>query len=188
VSTARVRIAEFDDTPGTVTPAQYAVLGLLREAPAHGYQLQRHFSPDGDLGIVLPIEQASLYGTLKDLAARGLIRGVERREGLRPPRTEYELTEVGVRALDRWLKEPVDRLRRVRVDFLLKVYFTRGHGRRALRALVDAQIAACEAYLAHLDERAANLSADDFAHLVVESRTSAARSTLEWLRAYRQRV
>ena len=73
----------------------------------------------------------------------------------------------------------------MRVDFLLKVYFTRSRGRRAVRALVDAQIAACGAYLAQLEARD---EPDEFAALVVESRTSAARSTLDWLRAYRQRL
>ena len=185
MSNARITIAEHGSDLGALAPVQYAVLGLLHEAPAHGYELQRHFAADGDLGTVLPVEQASLYGTLKDLAARGLIRGVERREGLRPPRTVYELTEAGTRTLDRWLKQPVDRLRRVRVDFLLKVYFTRPRGRRALRTLLDAQIRACEVYLGQLDVRA---EADEFAALVVESRASAARSTLDWLRAYRQRL
>lgn len=171
-----------------LSPAQYAVLGLLREAPAHGYQLQRHFTAEGDLGEVLVLEQASLYGMLKDLAGLGLIRGAERREGLRPPRTEYELTAAGTRVLETWLKLPVERLRRIRLDFLLKVYFTRGHGRRALRTLVDAQVAACHDYLAGLERKAAECSPDDFAYLVIESRTSAARSTLEWLREYRRRL
>jgi PadR family transcriptional regulator AphA len=188
VSTARVSIADLDDDADALSPAQYAVLGLLHEAPAHGYQLQRHFTADGELGVVLPLEQASLYGTLKDLAGRGLIVGSEQREGLRPPRTVYALTEVGTRALDAWLKVPVERLRRIRLDFLLKVYFMRAHGRRALRALVDAQVAACEEYLAGLEQKAGALSQDDFAYLVMESRTSAARSTLEWLHAYRGRL
>ena len=59
---------------------------------------------------------------------------------------------------------------------------------RALRTLVDAQVAACHDYLAGLERKAAECSPDDFAYLVIESRTSAARSTLEWLREYRRRL
>lgn len=189
MSTLRADIYELDDEgEAALTPAQYAVLGLLQDTPAHGYQLQRSFMPDGDLGAVLPLEQASLYGALKDLAGHGLIQGVEARDGLRPPKTVYQLTAAGEHHLNGWLKRPVERLRQVRLDFLLKIYFTRTRGRRAVRSLVDAQVAACHEYLSQLEARAAETAPDDFAYLVIESRTSAARSTLEWLREYRRRL
>ena len=172
-----------------LTPVQYAVLGLLQQAPAHGYELQRAFSDGGDLGAVAHVEQPTLYAVLKDLAVRGLIEGTETREGLRPPRTVYALSPEGQRLLDLWLRAPVQRLREVRLDFLLKVYFARRRGdRRLVRTLVDAQIRACHDYLAALEARAAERSPDDFAYLVIESRTSAARGTLEWLRDYRGRL
>ncbi|MCC6236130.1 MAG: helix-turn-helix transcriptional regulator [Dehalococcoidia bacterium] len=189
MSTARAVIYELDDDGADVlTPAQYAILGLLEHTPAHGYQLQRSFAPDGDLTGVLPLEQASLYGALKELANQGLIQGVEAREGLRPPKTVYQLTPDGRRLLASWLKRPVERLRQVRLDFLLKIYFTRKHGRRAVRSLVDAQVSACHEYLSQLEARAAEIDPDDFVYLVIESRTSAARSTLDWLREYRRRL
>jgi DNA-binding PadR family transcriptional regulator len=171
-----------------LTPVQYAILGLLHERPAHGYELQRSFSPDGDLAGVAQIEQPTLYAALKDLATRELVAGTEAREGARPPRTVYALTPGGERLLTAWLRAPVQRLRQVRLDFLLKVYFARQRGVREVRALVDAQIRACHDYLSGLEEQAAGLSPDDFAYLVVESRTSAARSTLDWLRDYRRRL
>ncbi|MGE0227346.1 MAG: PadR family transcriptional regulator [Dehalococcoidia bacterium] len=171
-----------------LTPVQYAVLGLLRRQAAHGYELQRSFGEGGDLAGVVHVEQASLYSALKDLAARGLIEGTETREGLRPPRTVYGLSSRGERLLEMWMRQPVDRLRQVRLDFLLKVYFARQRSDAVVRALVDAQIATCHRYLADLEEQAADLSPESFAYLVTESRTSAARSTLEWLREYRRRL
>ena len=171
-----------------LTPVQYAILGLLHEQPAHGYDLQRVFADSGDLGGIAHVEQPTLYAALKDLATRALISGVESREGARPPRTVYELTPEGQALLQAWLTTPVQRLRQVRLDFLLKVYFARRRGDRAVRALVDAQIAACHDYLGGLEAQAATLSPDDFAYLVSESRTSAARSTLDWLRDYRRRI
>ncbi|MEI6665123.1 MAG: PadR family transcriptional regulator [Chloroflexota bacterium] len=190
MSTSRVDIYESDDeeSGAALSPAQYAVLGLLQGTPAHGYSLQRTFIQGGDLATVLPLEQASLYAALKELNTHGLIQGVEVREGLRPPKTVYELTAEGTRVLDLWLKRPVERLRQVRLDFLLKIYFTRKRGKRVVRSLVDAQVAACHEYLSQLEARAAEIELDDFAYLVVESRTSAARSTLEWLREYRRRL
>ena len=176
-----------DDRP-ELTPVQYAILGLLHEQPAHGYELQRSFSTDGPLVDVAQVEQPTLYAALKELAARGLIAGTEAREGARPPRTVYALTTEGERLLTAWLREPVQRLRQVRLDFLLKVYFARRRGDRIVRTLVDAQIRACHDYLAALEEHASTRSPDDFAYLVAESRTSAARGTLDWLHGYRRRL
>ncbi|HRC62335.1 MAG TPA: PadR family transcriptional regulator [Dehalococcoidia bacterium] len=171
-----------------LSAVQYAILGLLRGQAAHGYELQRSFTAGSDLAGVVHLEQPSLYAALKDLAGRGLIEGTEAREGLRPPRTVYSLSKRGERLLDVWMRTPVERLRQVRLDFLLKVYFARQRGEAAVRALVDAQIATCHRYLADLEARAAELGPESFAYLVTESRTSAARSTLEWLREYRHRV
>jgi len=171
-----------------LTPVQYAILGLLRSQAAHGYELQRSFTEGSDLAGVVHIEQASLYAALKDLAGRGLIEGSEAREGLRPPRTVYSLSRRGERLLDAWMRTPVERLRQVRLDFLLKVYFARHRSEAAVRSLVDAQIATCHRYLADLEARAAEFAPESFAYLVNQSRTSAARSTLEWLREYRRRL
>ena len=181
-------IPASDEPDAGLRPAQYAVLGLLREAPSHGYDLQRSFSEGTELGSVVRIEQASLYATLRELASRGLIDGEETREGARPPRTRYTLSSKGARALEAWLGTPVQRLREVRLDFLLKVYFARRDGPERVQLLVDAQIVACHRYLSSLETRAAVLSPESFAYLVNESRSSAARGTLEWLRAYRRRL
>lgn len=171
-----------------LTPVQYAILGLLYGRPAHGYELQRSFVEGGDLAGVVHVEQASLYAALKDLAARGLIDGTEAREGTRPPRTVYSLSRRGQRLLATWLRTPVGRLRQVRLDFLLKIYFARRRGEAAVRDLVDAQIAMCHRYLANLETQAAASEPESFAYVVTESRASAARSTLAWLREYRRRL
>lgn len=171
-----------------LTPVQYAILGLLHGRPAHGYELQRSFGDGGDLAGVVHVEQASLYAALKDLAARGLIEGIEAREGARPPRTVYALSRRGQRLLSVWLRTPVERLRQVRLDFLLKVYFARGRGEAVVRDLVDAQIAMCHRYLADLETQAAAAEPGSFGHVVTESRASAARSTLAWLRDYRSQL
>lgn len=188
MTTRGAALVPIEPVRAGLTPVQYAVLGLLRAHPAHGYELQRRFAAAGDLADVLPVEQPTLYAALKDLAARGLIEGTEVREGPRPPRTVYALTVPGDRLLNAWLRAPVARLRQVRLDFLLKLYFARARGERSVRALVDAQIAACEGYLVGLDAQAAMLRPDDFAYLVSESRRSAARGTLDWLRGYRRRL
>jgi DNA-binding PadR family transcriptional regulator len=50
----------------------------------------------------------SLYNVVDGLEARGLIRALETvREGRRPERTVYELTEPGIREMNEWLSELV---------------------------------------------------------------------------------
>jgi PadR family transcriptional regulator AphA len=186
---ARRAVAEAEAAPATpLTPVHYALLALLGRRAAHGYELQRAFSSGGDLYAIVPLEQPTLYAALKELATRGLISGHEEREGLRPPKTVYSLTNDGERLLFEWLEAPVERMRQVRLDFLLKLYFNLGISGARVRALVDAQIATCHQYLSDLEAHAAALDPDGFAYVVTQSRSSAARSTLDWLREYRRRL
>ena len=50
---------------------ELAILGLLLEAPLHGYELRKRLA--GVLGPFRAISYGSLYPALKDLLARGLI-------------------------------------------------------------------------------------------------------------------
>ena len=102
--------------------------------------------------------------------------------GLRPPRKIYELTGVGRETLAGWLERPVERLREMRLDFLLKLYFLHGADRAAERALLAGQIALCERYRQRLAERVA--ASAGFRRLVASSKLTAAEGTLAWLRGY----
>jgi PadR family transcriptional regulator AphA len=180
----------FDPMPKAVSalkPLDYALLGLVSIRPSHGYLLQQAFSESADLGAVIRVEAPTLYAALKELAARGLIVGHEVKRGTRPPRTVFDLTETGRAALEEWLATPVERLREIRLDFLLKLYFVRQRDGDAARALLDSQIAACHRYLARLEGWAAELPLDGWMYVVAESRLVAARGTLEWLRSFRGR-
>ena len=173
--------------PQRLRPLDFAVLGLLSEHPSHGYELQRAFSESAELGAVIRVEAPTLYSALKELAAAGLIVGHEVRRGARPPRTEYRLTEAGRAEFEAWLRTPVERLREVRLDFLLKLYFVQRRSAQEAKSLVDEQIAACRRYLAALEEWASVLAADSWLFVVAESRVTAARGTLAWLSDYARR-
>ena len=49
-------------------PSAYALLGLLADGPAHGYDLHRGFDSGGPLAGVLRLEINQLYALLKKLA------------------------------------------------------------------------------------------------------------------------
>lgn len=96
---------------------RHALLGLLAEQPASGYDLSRRF--EGLLGAIWPAKHPQIYGELIRLAADGLIAAEA--EGPRR-RKEYRITDSGRAELRRWLvDEPVDHT--VRLETLLRSLF-----------------------------------------------------------------
>lgn len=168
--------------------AEYAVLGVLRERPMHGYEIARRFAADLDLGLVLPLDMSTVYALLKDLQEQGLIAGQRVTVGARPPRTVFHLLPEAEALFLQWLEEPVGRLREVRSDLLLKLYFCRRIGSACTARLLDAQIEVCRAYLARLERLAGDSPPGSFERLVWDSKLSAARATIAWLADERARV
>ncbi len=167
-------------TDRELLPGEYAILGLLLEGPMHGYEMARHFEGH-ELTTVCPIEQSSLYTYLRNVEARELVTWEETRVGARPPRKMYSLTESGEQAVRRWLDAPVMRLREVRLDFLLKLYFLHRLDPDAERELLHVQIDVCRDYLGTLERQP---DSSPFLRLVHGSKRSAALATLNWLRSY----
>jgi DNA-binding PadR family transcriptional regulator len=158
-------------------PGEYAVLGLLALAPRHGYDLARVLAID--LGAVCPVEQSLLYAYLRNLEARGLVEWEEVRTGRRPPRKIYAPSEDGWAAFRAWVHLPVERMREVRQDLLLKIYFLRALAPGAEQGLLQRQVDACERYARREAEALAMLAPDDdFPRLGAEARLSAANATL----------
>lgn len=167
-------------TDRNLLPGEYAILGLLLLKPMHGYEMARYFDGD-ELAEVCPLEQSSLYTYLRNVEARALVRWDEERVGQRPPRKIYELTPAGRELVHRWLGEPVRRIREIRLDLLLKLYFLRQLDPAAEAELLREQVEVCETYIASLAGRSPQ---SDFQRLVHESKRTAAESTLAWLKAY----
>ena len=70
-------------TKSYLTPAEYAVLGLVRNKPAYGYELQRHLTGNRGLGRVCSVEPAMVYAILKSLSGLELIDAILERGELR---------------------------------------------------------------------------------------------------------
>jgi PadR family transcriptional regulator AphA len=167
-------------TARALLPGEYAALALLALRPMHGYEMMCFLEDEG-LVDVFPVEQSTLYTYLRNVEARGLVAWTEERVGQRPPRKIYELTPAGHDLIHDWLRSPVERMREVRLEFLLKLFFLERLDREARSRLLAAQIAVCESYLGGLDLRPA---ATAFRRLVIQSKRSAAESTLGWLKNY----
>jgi DNA-binding PadR family transcriptional regulator len=82
-----------------------AVLTLLFEKPMHPYEMSttlRHRSKEESIRL----NYGSLYAVVESLRKKGLVDARETlREGNRPERTVYELTDDGAAAMRDWLSE-----------------------------------------------------------------------------------
>jgi DNA-binding PadR family transcriptional regulator len=105
----------------------WVILGLLAAQPCHGYQLLDIFRQPEQLGHVWNLSNSQLYAVLKRLENKQWIIGHEIRDTDAPPRTVYNLTSAGQQQLDQWLYEssPSPSIRRVRVEFLSRLYIAR---------------------------------------------------------------
>jgi DNA-binding PadR family transcriptional regulator len=87
------------------TPVALSVLNLLAERPMHPYEM-RVLMRQRRHDRAFQIRESSVYDTVARLADRGLIEPVEvSREGRRPERTVYAITEAGRDELLDWLWE-----------------------------------------------------------------------------------
>jgi DNA-binding PadR family transcriptional regulator len=163
-----------------ITPAEYAVLGLVRNKPTYGYELQRQLSGQRGLGRVCPVEPAMVYAVLKSLSGLELING-EWDNRSYPPKAVYTTTDAGEAEFMRWLRLPVARMREVRLDFLVKLFFALEEDMELARELLEAQIEACLEYAEQIERDKANTADSMFDRIVLESKASAATITLAWL-------
>ena len=85
-----------------------AVLSYLTEGPKHPYELSRSLREQGD-DRSIKFNHGSLYMVVRQLAKAGFIVEQETtREGQRPERTVYALTDAGRNELRDWLRELVE--------------------------------------------------------------------------------
>jgi DNA-binding PadR family transcriptional regulator len=88
-------------------PLALAVLGTLRQAPMHPYEMAATMRSQGKERSI-KLNYGSLYTVVDNLARHGLIEAMEAsREGRRPERTVYRLTDAGRTKLEEWLAELV---------------------------------------------------------------------------------
>src|SRR5881396_2004673 len=84
-----------------------AVLSYLTQRPMHPYELSRTLRDNGDARSIR-FNHGSLYMVVQQLARAGLIVEVETtRQGQRPERTVYALTDAGRQELGDWMRELV---------------------------------------------------------------------------------
>ena len=157
---------------------QPALLGLLLSEPKHGYELFQEFSRE--LGRVWQVGQSQLYAQLRQLEEAGLVSVRVEEQPSRPARKIYRLTPLGQTAFEEWVRQPTPYVRRIRVEFLARLYFFRRLGLDGLDALVARQKAVCRDQIARFDQLMAGTN-EPFARLVLEFRRGQLEAVIRWL-------
>jgi DNA-binding PadR family transcriptional regulator len=137
----------------------HTVLAHIAEQPRHGWAIVRELGPDGDVGRVWTLSRPLAYRSIDKLAGRGLIRVTRTEPGDGPRRTVYGATAAGRREVEGWLGAPVEHLRDVRTELLLKVVIGERQG-NDIRPLLRAQRRTLRAIIAGLDKVASASNAD----------------------------
>lgn len=101
---------------------EYAVLGVLAERPSHGFAIARELSAKGDVGRIITVRRPLVYRALDRLVHSDLAEPVHTEKGdAGPNRVVHRATGAGRHELSGWLSRPVDHVRDMRIELLLKI-------------------------------------------------------------------
>jgi len=130
--------------------SEWAVLALLAERPRHGFAVAAELAPGTELGSAWTVRRQLVYRALDRLVELGWARPRREEPGAAgPPRRVLAATPTGRRRLRVWLDQPVEHLRDVRGELLVKLLLRRRLG-LPLEPLVQAQRARLEPVLGAL--------------------------------------
>lgn len=161
---------------------EHALLGFLREAPMHAYEMHQHLEQAEALGLIWHIKQSQLYALLTRLEEAGYIEVSIHPQGNRPPRKLLHLTPDGRAAFLYWLTAPVTHGRDFRQEFLAKLFFAQQDGPVTVTRLVDAQRALCQRLLADLHGQIEAFDTHKtYDWLVLQFRVTNLEAILSWL-------
>jgi DNA-binding PadR family transcriptional regulator len=169
-----------------LTPLALAVLSLLELEPMHPYEMQQRIR-DYAIDEVVKVAHGSLYHTVERLAGQGLIEPIETtREGRRPERTVYAITDQGRDEAHSRLREFIVRPSREYPAFGMALSFLATLPPDDAAQLLDRRAIALEANLAAHDTVVDGLlkqGLDRVQVIEVEYLNSRLRSELEFVRA-----
>jgi PadR family transcriptional regulator AphA len=114
-------IENSPDKTTSLTPTEYAVLGLLTWGEKSGYDLQKR--AEQSVGYFWTPAKSRIYAVLPRLVEAGLVRRREVAQSGRPNKQLYRLTRAGEDALRRWIAEEPLEPETSRNTLLVKLFF-----------------------------------------------------------------
>ena len=159
------------------------LLALLSEAPMHPYRMLQTIRERGQDQLVNVAQRNSVYQALDRLGREGLARPAgTARDGGRPERTVYEITEAGAETMQRWLTAMLPTPAREFPEFPAALAFLAAMDPDTVRELLTRRIAAQQQRLAAIEEQAPPGLHRLFL-IEDEYRAAMLRAELTWLRA-----
>lgn len=131
---------------------EWACLGILYQAPTHGFAIAARLKPDADIGRIWSLSRALTYRSLEQLTVRELIQPVGEEPGIAGGnRTILSATRRGRAVFRRWIHTPVEHLRDLRSELLLKIVLAAAND-IDITDTIDAQRARITEFLATFDD------------------------------------
>jgi DNA-binding PadR family transcriptional regulator len=154
---------------------EWACLGILYTAPVHGFAVAAKLKPDADVGRVWSLSRALTYRSLEQLTVRALIEPIGEEPGIAGGnRTILTATRRGRAEFRRWVRTPVEHVRDLRGELLLKIVLATDNGIDITDMIADQRLRIAE-LIAVLDD------GDDTADLVRLWRRESASAALRFL-------
>jgi DNA-binding PadR family transcriptional regulator len=160
---------------------EYALLGLLYQRPAHGYELHQRLVTD--LGQIWHISLSQAYNILNRLEAHGFITGNLLEQEKLPSRRQFRLTDPGRERFEAWLQAPTGcSVRAIRVEFTTRLYFANMIAKERAFSLIKSQIAETQGGIERLQKDLTSTPEDQtFNRLGLELRIKQLGSIIDWL-------
>jgi DNA-binding PadR family transcriptional regulator len=138
------------------TPVRFALLALLADEPAHGYQLKLRF--ERSVGGVWPLNVGQVYDALRRLERDGLVEPADGDGGERRP---YRATEEGRRVASAWLSAGSGADAPARDELAIRILVGHEAAGTSFPELVQRQREACMARLQRLARSKEAVSEDE---------------------------
>jgi DNA-binding PadR family transcriptional regulator len=117
-----------------LTPTGWSILGFLSLQDRNGYEIRQ--AARRSVELFWGVSDGQLYPQLRRLRELGLVAPADSSGEGRWATTTWRLTDVGRRALHRWLQSP-SAPTRSRDEGLVKLMFADALGREGVRALLE---------------------------------------------------
>lgn len=109
-------------TDTSLSLAELVCLNLVAQKVSHGWAVGSLLGPDGDVGRIWSLSRPLTYRAIDGLVDKGLVTRSGQAAGRGRDRVILAPTPAGRRAAKRWLERPVDHLRDVRTELLVKLH------------------------------------------------------------------
>jgi DNA-binding PadR family transcriptional regulator len=158
---------------------RHAVLALLADEPAHGYEIKRALEERFGT-VIAPLNAGQVYMTLQRLQRDELVADDAVAQRGRPDKRVYRLTAAGREALEEWLGAP-SAPTKLRDDFFMKLVLAHSMGLADPAELIARQRETYLRALGELERVLADGGAEGTTALVVEGAALHLEADLKWL-------